>query len=747
MPFHWDLSRSRPASQGLGRSQTRTTSQKTSLFLPALFCLGIFYVNSVFAQSSLLDLTAEDPAKIKTAEACGECHISEYEVWKTTPHATGFKTLHRRDEAAAIAERMGVSLIKRDSPCLRCHFTAVEKKEQLRAVSGVSCESCHGAGADWIDVHNDYGGKGFDHTNETAEHREERLRRSRELGMRRPTELYPVVASCYTCHSVPFEDLVNQGGHPAGSGDFELVARYGDIEHNFLQSFLDGDGTELEQRTQEQKRLMYFTGRALEVESALRGVAEATEKGTYASSMIRRVRLATNELRAIGRRSEATQIDDILGILRQAQITVGNRDALVRAADAVGEATRAFLADQDGTQLAALDPLLRGETDDLPDDEDEGDAVQVADAATPSSDGATPGAAPTAPDSSGSTATSGNTRPAAATQSAAIPAVGEIKRRIRPASQHDTVGPSTCTGCHRHSPQSEWWFDDAHYRSADRFFEEDPKAVKIARLYGIRPDRMSRGDQVCMDCHGTVVSGKEKREAGDGVGCESCHGAAKDYLDPHQEGEPEDGVQRVGYQKALQLGMAELQDASVRATTCTECHYITEPRLISAGHPSGQDFDYLEGMGTIQHWETDSVSAGELRSAFASRLQQRGAVPSVRLARLAGDGLTPASGDASGGAAARTASAAEGGSAASSAGATRNARPSTARRSARNPRPGPDASDAPLSSLDLPPFPDIDEDTPIEEVLRLLEERLRQLYEATSPSSTSTGASAPGERP
>ena len=34
-----------------------------------------------------------DPRHVMTAEACGECHISEYEVWEKTPHAEGFKTL------------------------------------------------------------------------------------------------------------------------------------------------------------------------------------------------------------------------------------------------------------------------------------------------------------------------------------------------------------------------------------------------------------------------------------------------------------------------------------------------------------------------------------------------------------------------------------------------------------------------------------------------------------------------------
>ncbi len=65
-----------------------------------------------------------------------------------------------------------VRLCRASSPRrLRCHYTPQVSNDQLRAFSGVSCESCHGAGRDWINVHNDYGGKGFDHASETPEHR------------------------------------------------------------------------------------------------------------------------------------------------------------------------------------------------------------------------------------------------------------------------------------------------------------------------------------------------------------------------------------------------------------------------------------------------------------------------------------------------------------------------------------------------------------------------------------------------
>ncbi|MGI9626045.1 MAG: cytochrome c family protein, partial [Longimicrobiales bacterium] len=101
-----------------------------------------------------------DPDKIVLSDRdsrvpCGECHVDEFAVWEETPHATGFNTLHRTSSAADILESMNLQVTKRqESLCLRCHYTV---DNSLRAIAGVSCESCHGAAADWVDQHNNWG--------------------------------------------------------------------------------------------------------------------------------------------------------------------------------------------------------------------------------------------------------------------------------------------------------------------------------------------------------------------------------------------------------------------------------------------------------------------------------------------------------------------------------------------------------------------------------------------------------------
>lgn len=127
-----------------------------------------------------------------------------------------------------------------------------------------------------------------------------------------------------------------------------------------------------------------------------------------------------------------------------------------------------------------------------------------------------------------------------------------------------------------------------------------------------------------MTCHGTVIAGKDAQDVDIGVSCESCHGAGSGYKDVHAEGDPVMGMLRPGYLKGLQAGMVENNNLTTRARTCTKCHDIAskDRRLVAAGHPDGQDFDYIRGMRKLRpHWKHDVEDAGALRLAFASVLR------------------------------------------------------------------------------------------------------------------------------
>ena len=689
---------------------------------------------------SATDIPSLDPDEVVTAEACGECHASTYEVWKDTKHATGFQTTHRQQSAYDIANRMGFRLIKRDSMCLDCHYTPIRDGEEVRAASGVSCESCHGAGQGYIDVHNDYGGKAadgtdLDHTTETAEHRRQRIAASRAAGMRMPSsDLYALVSTCYGCHTVPNEKLVNVGRHSLGTADFDLISRAMEIRHNFLDSYLNGDGTVNAERPVEHQRRLAVLGRMLAVEYGLRGLAEATEDGVYAKAVERRLRRATTDLYQVARAADLDEANEMVTLALAAPSEPGARASLLDAARRASELAQAFESSHDGTRLAALDPLLDGGElpfVELPEPAPAEPEVQIA-------DGSGPGSVTGSPSGDVALASTSTAAPEVIPAQDAVPAEGPKRSHIRERSSHDTLEATACQKCH--GDQNAWWFNDRHYASIEPFLDREAKNVRIAQLYGISPSQMARGDSLCMDCHGTVAAGRAAREVEDGVSCQSCHGAAADYLEVHQAEEGEAlGPNRPGYRQAVQNGMKDLRDLSTAVANCASCHYVTDRRLLSSGHPSGEDFDIVSSISKIKHWQTAVHPDAELRQAWATVQSQQGPVPEVRLARLATPArtLTRNPTQASPQAPSQTASRSTGAASGQSQAGAESHHFSEASDADASSSPGTRSGAQSRSEpVELTQRPDL-EDLPVDERLRRIQQRLQELYKASGGTARS----------
>ncbi len=193
------------------------------------------------------------------------------------------------------------------------------------------------------------------------------------------------------------------------------------------------------------------------------------------------------------------------------------------------------------------------------------------------------------------------------------------------AQPYQTLGPNSCgtsqNNCH--VKENTWWVNDDHYSTADPFFDATGKYAKIAKLYGLSTVDIAKGNQKCMECHGTVISASATREVEFGVSCENCHGAGSGYKDIHSE--------KGGYPKALKLGLLEMKNLDTRAKTCVRCHLITEPKLVSAGHPTGEEFDYVRGIRQkiAKHWKHPAESAGELQPVFEKAVQARSPVQQI----------------------------------------------------------------------------------------------------------------------
>lgn len=296
-----------------------------------------------------------DPAKVMGPDSCTKCHEAEMLSWRETPHFATFETLHRMPEAKAIADKLGLRSVKRNDECTKCHFTVQEVDGHDRVIAGVSCESCHGAGRDWIELHADYGGPTVTRATESPEHRKQRIDASIAAGMNNPANLYLVARQCLACHTSPNERLVNVGGHAAGTPEFELVAwSQGKVRHNFLQS----GGKVNAPSSPERLRVMYIVGVLADLEASLRATAAASEQATYGVSAAQRAARQKRRLYEISQLVENPHVAAAMKAALGVRLKLNNREALIAAANEISSQAYEFAATADGATLAAIDPLL-----------------------------------------------------------------------------------------------------------------------------------------------------------------------------------------------------------------------------------------------------------------------------------------------------------------------------------------------------------------------------------------------------
>lgn len=110
-------------------------------------------------------------------------------------------------------------------------------------------------------------------------------------------------------------------------------------------------------------------------------------------------------------------------------------------------------------------------------------------------------------------------------------------------------------------------------------------------------------DARCTTCHAPLQDIPENRRGekfavSEGVSCESCHGAAENWLRAHT---------RHDYTRAdrTAAGMRDLQNLYVRANLCVACHQVVAQPLLKAGHP--ELIFELDGQSVAEpkHWSAE----------------------------------------------------------------------------------------------------------------------------------------------
>lgn len=190
------------------------------------------------------------------------------------------------------------------------------------------------------------------------------------------------------------------------------------------------------------------------------------------------------------------------------------------------------------------------------------------------------------------------------------------------------LGPKQCTNCHDHDAE-KLWYEKKEIPEVHRLFPDQnnaghinslkqlemPKSDDFAKAIGLADKYEATG--ACVACHGTVFGG----EANAGVSCESCHGPGSGYRDPHQL--------KDSYEKSVtEYGMTRLIGNFAGWTQqCTNCHVMTDDRLIAAGHPSGDDFDLskkfvpvsLHFKKTYEPADIAATARGEMQAVLRRR--------------------------------------------------------------------------------------------------------------------------------
>ena len=215
--------------------------------------------------------------------------------------------------------------------------------------------------------------------------------------------------------------------------------------------------------------------------------------------------------------------------------------------------------------------------------------------------------------------------------------------RGKPEKSLPLVGTASCSarGCHGsiepavdpdRCGQNEYtrWTHDRHADAYRVLFAARSRNI-VKHLGG---KAQAHEDPRCLACHVTPLlaslpqdSAFVQEEKLFGVGCESCHGSATEWLAPH--------TARDWQQKKAARAMPDLADPMVHAKACVGCHVGAAPDknipvrdvnhdLIAAGHPR-LNFEFGSYQANMPaHWRPKKKSEGPALGGRPGRLGEGG---------------------------------------------------------------------------------------------------------------------------
>jgi hypothetical protein len=165
------------------------------------------------------------------------------------------------------------------------------------------------------------------------------------------------------------------------------------------------------------------------------------------------------------------------------------------------------------------------------------------------------------------------------------------------------VGAEKCAECHK--IEYEAWKETHHYDTFNSM-HRTPRAQTIADKMGFQS--IKRGS-LCLNCHYTEQG--NGGEAVAGVSCESCHGAARDWIKVHADFGGKDATRasesaahkKKRIQQSIANGMNRPDQIVPLAAQCFRCHNVPQEKLVNVGgHPPGKAFELVSWLeGEVRH--------------------------------------------------------------------------------------------------------------------------------------------------
>lgn len=176
-----------------------------------------------------------------------------------------------------------------------------------------------------------------------------------------------------------------------------------------------------------------------------------------------------------------------------------------------------------------------------------------------------------------------------------VPAIATEKEPFTP------LGAPSCASaaCHNQnlgkgipfSEYSTWTTYDPHHKAYESLFS--PRSDRMVKNLYNTETGSAASTQLCLNCHASNQGKSEHAGSGftltEGLGCESCHGAASGYLSEHYSVKFK---KMSSQEKEKEFGLTNTKDLSSRNKMCADCHVGNAKKgmdvnhdLIAAGHP------------------------------------------------------------------------------------------------------------------------------------------------------------------